>query len=351
MWRRNQRAQSDVVRVVHAVRGDRQPVLAVMAAIQIKAGVMLENLLRLDVVDGVRELLRPGAAVGITEQRTPFEAAEVEPAAVLAHAPEVAVEEVVEAGQIVGQRLLIALRRLARIADQQVPLAVRVNADQFRRRRSDLVLPVDAAALNAAADIERVLERIHAEYGLIQWSASGAAVDDLFPSIRRLAVDRAAPDLVARHLRAARLHRKAGGSGSEAQSQSDPLSWGVCPEPSTPLLDNTGQARQGEQDQGIRGTANACRTARRHEQGTTAEVGVQHRYRDLPGLRWPRPNHRQILDDLKTKTDVNESSALPARRAPPISLFTRPNNRPIDTRRCAVSPGRVPACREVGKGA
>ncbi len=30
---------------------------------------------------------------------------------------------------------------------------------------------------------------------------------------------------------------------------------------------------------------------------------------------------KQILDHLKTKTDVNASSALPARRAPPMSLF------------------------------
>jgi len=57
---------------------------------------------------------------------------------------------------------------------------------------------------------------------------------------------------------------------------------------------------------------------------------------------------KRILDHLKQKADANEPSPLPERRAPPTSLFAWQNK--TDDKTLCHEPGRVPACREVGKG-
>ena len=101
----------------------------------------------------------------------------------LAHAPEVAVEEVVEARQTARQRRLVTVGRVARLADDQVPATVRVQPDQLRWRRADAVLPVDAAALDAAADVERALERAHAQHALVRLPAPGAALEHVLPVV------------------------------------------------------------------------------------------------------------------------------------------------------------------------
>jgi hypothetical protein len=79
-------------------------------------------------------------------------------------------------------------------------------------------------------------------------------------------------------------------------------------------------------------------------------------------LRWGRKPGRavaciedpvviqKILDHLKQKAGANESSPLPESRAPPLGLFACQKPRPFDARRCAVSRGRVPACRVAGRG-
>ncbi len=93
----------------------------------------------------------------------------------------------------------------------------------------------------------------------------------------------------ARHFRAARLHRPAGGFGAQAASQPHPLSWDICPEQPVPGAGDAGQAGQGRSalhDGGARGP-DPGRTPGRNDLGATPEtMGIWQRRGDLRIL-WP----------------------------------------------------------------
>jgi hypothetical protein len=78
------------------------------------------------------------------------------------------------------------------------------------------------------------------------------------------------------------------------------------------------------------GKPNACeqgqeQTPGLHELGATFETGVQHRRRDLPGIRWGGADHcieepeviEKILTQVAGKGAVVEAPRLPPCRAPP----------------------------------
>ncbi len=92
----------------------------------------------------------------------------------------------------------------------------------------------------------------------------------------------------------ARLHRPAGRPGAQAASQPDPFSWGIRAQQPVPGAGDEGQA--GPRWSACRdrrcGGADTGRTPRLDDLGTAPETGVQHRHRDLPGLRWGGADHR-----------------------------------------------------------
>src|SRR5688500_15496646 len=100
-----------------------------------------------------------------------------------AHPPEISRKPVVKSRPPSGQRSLKAIGRIAIHAYYQVPLSVGMNPDEFPRRRSYLVLLVDAAALDAAVDIERDFIWIHADGNLVFGAPVGPPLDDLPPDI------------------------------------------------------------------------------------------------------------------------------------------------------------------------
>src|SRR5580658_1102851 len=120
MRSRFQRAQAHVVRIAHAVVGHGHPVVAVVGAVQVKPGLILENIVRTHVAQQSPKYALEGVALDVGQQGAPFEGAQVEPSIVLAHAPEVAVEHLVETGAAAGQRFFVAVRRVARCTDDEV---------------------------------------------------------------------------------------------------------------------------------------------------------------------------------------------------------------------------------------
>jgi len=98
----------------------------------------------------------------------------------------------------------------------------------------------------------------------------------------------------ARYLRAARLHRPAGGFGAQAEGQPDPFPWGICAQQPVPVAGDEGQAGQGRPACLDRrsGGADSGRTLGLDDLGAAPETGVQHRHRDLPGLWWGSADHR-----------------------------------------------------------
>jgi len=101
-----------------------------------------------------------------------------------------------------------------------------------------------------------------------------------------------------RHLRTARLHRPAGGPGAQAEGEPHSLPRRVRPQQPAPHPGHRREAGQGYK-------ANVSETYRErppnasvHDLGPAPQVGVQHRHRDLPGIRRRRESHRLFEDPM-----------------------------------------------------
>ena len=192
-----QRAHAVVVRVAEPVAADLEPAHAVRAAPQVETGLALDDLLGPDQTHPGVRAARHAARIDPPQEDAGVVGADVQAAVVLGHAPDVAVERVVEPRPEAADRLHVAPRCAALLADDQLPAILGIDPDQLARRGPRLELPVVAATPDAGADVQRALEGEHRHDRLVELAAPRPARQDLRPAVRRVPLGVGLPDLDA----------------------------------------------------------------------------------------------------------------------------------------------------------
>ena len=126
---------------------------------------------------------RPLPHINIAHVCSRVQRTDVQPTFVHAHGPYVTVAQVVKPRAKTACRYLYAPAGEAGAADDQIPAIVRMHANDLPGRRSDAVQPIEAAALNASADVQRVLKCAHGHGDLVEIPAVRPELHNLLPLI------------------------------------------------------------------------------------------------------------------------------------------------------------------------